>query len=698
MKKFLVFSIIFLFAFSFNTIAQIVHPVKWSVVSKRISKDEADLILTAKIDKGWHMYSQFIPEGGALPTVITLEKSKEYNAIGKATEPKPIEEFDKNFNMMLKFFENSAVLHQKVKLASKKSAAIKGAIEFMCCNDKSCTPDDYSFEVKIDEYKGKDTVSTIKAISAASVDTTVKENSNQDSNKTTAISPKADSVSNSLKEGESKDLEKKSLWGFFFFAFMGGLIALLTPCIYPMIPMTVCYFMNNAHNRAKSITQASIYGVSIVGIYVLIGTVVAVTLGEGFSNWLSTHWIPNVFFFLIFLVFAASFFGMFELTLPSWLINKTDKQADKGGFLGAFFMAFTLVLVSFSCTAPIVGSILSLSVQGQVIRPIVGMLGFSLAFAIPFTAFAVFPNALQSLPKSGSWLNSVKVILGFIELALGLKFLSVADQTYHWGLLDREVYLAIWIVIFTLVGLYLLGKLKFAHDSEIKHVTVPRLLLAIASFSFVVYMVPGMFGAPLKVLSGWTPPMETHEFDLPGIIRENSNLDENCSNNAISELCETPKYDDKLKLPHGIKGYFDLQQALKCSKATGKPVLIDFTGHACVNCRAMEQNVWSEPQVLKRLREDYIVVSLYVDDKAIKLPENEWYTSKYDGKLKKTLGDKNFDYQKSEYKVNGQPYYILVDGDGKMLVKPRTFNLNIDAYSKFLDEGKAEFKKRTEKK
>ncbi|MCK5339158.1 MAG: thioredoxin family protein, partial [Bacteroidales bacterium] len=375
------------------------------------------------------------------------------------------------------------------------------------------------------------------------------------------------------------------------------------------------------------------FGISIVFIYTVIGTVIALTLGVNFANWLSTHWLPNVLFFLIFVIFAASFFGMFEITLPSWMISSSDKRAEKGGISGPFFMAFTLVLVSFSCTGPLVGSILVKSATGAWLEPIIGMLGFSLAFALPFALFAFFPSWLNKMPKSGGWLNSVKVVLGFLELALGLKFLSIADQTYHWGLLDREVYLAIWIVIFVLMGFYLLGKIKFAHDSEVKFIGVPRLAFVIITFSFVVYLIPGMFGAPLKFLSGDLPRAQTHDFDINAIVRENVKMIAPYDDTPAT--CETAKYHEFLHLPHGLEGYFDYEQALSCAKTLNKPLFIDFTGHGCVNCREMEANVWADTKVLKRLQEDYIVVALYVDDKTA-VPEEEWVLSSADGKLKKT--------------------------------------------------------------
>ncbi len=404
------------------------------------------------------------------------------------------------------------------------------------------------------------------------------------------------------------------------------------------------------------------------------------------------HWLPNILFFLIFVVFAASFFGMFEITLPHWMVNKSDQAADRGGFLGPVFMALTLVLVSFSCTGPIVGTILVESAGGQVVKPIIGMLGFSLAFALPFTMFAFFPSLLANMPKSGGWLNSVKVILGFLELALGLKFLSVADQTYHWGLLDREVYIALWIVIFFLMGLYLLGKIKFAHDSDVPFLSVPRLAFSIITFAFVVYLLPGMFGAPLKFLSGYLPPQQTHDFDVNAIVRNNVQLYSGSGGGAdVQEICETPRYHDFLHLPHGLEGYFDYDQAIVCAKEQNKPIFIDFTGHGCVNCREMEANVWSDPKVLKRLREEYIVVALYVDDKT-RIPEDEWVTSTYDGKVKKTVGKKYADLQITMFEVNAQPFYVLMGHNGEVLAQPRAYDLDVNDFVEFLDTGLKNYK------
>ncbi|HOY30687.1 MAG TPA: cytochrome c biogenesis protein CcdA [Bacteroidales bacterium] len=678
---------IFIFLlFIFSTAgAQILEPVKWSVASKKTGDASAEITLTATIDKGWHLYSQDIPANGPVPTEFVFEKNKFYSLEGKVVEPKPITEKDPNFdNMLLKYFSTKAIFKQKINILHEEDFMVKGTVSFMCCNDVSCLPpNDVPFSVKV---QGAANVLQKDTVRPDTVIVTTPDTLNTIS---------ADSVNKGTLEGGSTGASNKGLWGLFFFAFLAGLAAIITPCVFPMIPMTVSFFMHEGERRAKSIIKALFFGLSIILIYTVIGTIVAVTLGVNFANFLSTHWIPNVLFFLIFLVFAASFFGMFEITMPGWMINKSDKQADKGGIIGSFFMAFTLVLVSFSCTGPLVGAILVKSASGQVLEPIIGMLGFSIAFALPFSLFAFFPSWLSRLPKSGGWLNSVKVVLGFIELALGLKFLSIADQTYHWRILDREVYLALWIIIFTLMGFYLLGKIKFKHDSDLKYVGVFRLCLAIITFSFVIYMIPGMFGAPLKMLSGYIPPQQSLDFDISRIVREDSGKDK--------ELCEKSKYSEFLHLPHGLNGYYDFGQGIACAREQNKPVFIDFTGHGCVNCREMEANVWSDPRVLKILREDYLIITLYVDDKK-EMEESDWVTSRYDGQLKKTIGKKYADFQVYFFNVNAQPYYVLLDPYVDLkdktdvakaeLVPPRAYDLNPDNFVSFLQQGLEEFKKR----
>lgn len=691
MKKIKVFLLIFLLLPLFS-ISQILEPVKWSFRVEQTKPEEATLVLTAKIDKGWHLYSQDIPPKGPIPTTFTFTKSKDYQLVGKITESKSISENDPMFeNMTLKFFADKAIFSQKIKVLSQKNFAVKGVLEFMCCDDKQCLPPtevDFSFDIKGNP--------AAVAVESKDVQTPAVTGSKQvDSAK--PVKKEIPVIKPETAKIQSDQAKTESLLWFFIFSFLAGLAAIITPCVFPMIPMTVTFFMHNDDNKRKARFQAIVYGLSIILIYTVIGTIVALTLGANFANFLSTHWLPNVFFFLVFMVFAASFLGMFEITLPSWLVNKADKQADKGGYSGAFFMAFTLVLVSFSCTGPIVGAILVKAAGGEILMPIIGMFGFSLAFALPFALFAFFPSWLASLPKSGGWLNSVKVVLGFLELALGLKFLSIADQTYHWGILDREVYLAFWIVIFFLMGLYLLGKLTFNHDSDIPFISVPRITLAIIVFSFVVYMIPGMFGAPLKALAGYLPPQQSMDFDINAIVRnEVSTISAGGENKNNSALCEKPKYSDFLDLPHGLQGYFDYDQALQCARKINKPIFIDFTGHGCVNCREMEANVWADPKVLKRLRENFIVTALYVDDKT-ELPEKEWITSKYDGKVKKSIGKKYADFQISRFNVNAQPYYVLLDTSGNLLTPPKAYDLNVDHFIKFLDTALENFGKQQKK-
>jgi len=637
--------------------AQVYTPVLWQMSSNQISEDEVELIFKANIEDPWHLYSQDIPMAPPA-TTFNFDSIVGYERIGEVSETESISEYDANFDMVLKYFSQEATFVQRIKLLSTDPIEIKGFINFMSCDDTQCLPpSDEEFSFKFNEESNAISESNIISIDNAD---------------------------------ESQSSE--TLIGFFFVAFLFGLAAILTPCVFPMIPMTVSFFMKDSENKAKGRMQAIVYGISIVAIYVFIGSVLAVVAGPGIANWLSTHWLPNLLFFFIFMIFAASFFGMFEIIMPHWLVNKSTAHEDRGGILGSIFMAFTLVLVSFSCTGPIVGTILVESAGGQILKPIIGMLGFSLAFAMPFTLFAFFPQWLNKLPKSGGWLNSVKVVLGFLELALGLKFLSIADQTYHWGLLDREIYLALWIVIFALMGFYLLGKIKFAHDSDVPFVSVPRLILSIITFSFVVYMIPGLWGAPLKALSGYIPPMHTQDFDINQSIRnelKTANFESGINENK--ELCETPKYHDFLHLPHGLEGYFDYEQALACAKEQNKPLFIDFTGHGCVNCREMEANVWADPKVLSRLKSNFIITALYVDDKT-RLPKTDWITSEYDGKIKKTVGNKFADFQISKFNTNAQPFYVLLSPDGEMLMQPKAYDLNVDNFVTFLDAGIENFK------
>lgn len=690
--------------FSHLALAQIQRHATWthSFSKKEVKVGETvDLVFKATIDPGWYMYSSdFDADLGPMLTEITLTPNASFEKVGKLKPIKPKKKFEEVWQGDVTYFEGKGEFHQTVRIL-QENPTIKAAATYQTCSHVTglCVlgNNDFTFtglkvapaaakkeELKEEEASAKITpaettppTTTDEPVAGQTTFGTV-EQSLEDSavivSDASANLPNTEAKPARYAGNESSSTDDGSLWAFAVAAFLAGLVALLTPCVFPIIPMTVSFFTKQKDGKSKAL----IYGLSIVLIYTLIGTIVSRLNGPAFANFLSTHWLPNLLFFAIFFLFGLSFLGLFEIVLPSSLVNKMDEKADQGGMLGVFFMAFTLVLVSFSCTGPIVGSLLVASAGGEVVKPIVGMVAFSSAFAIPFTLFALFPQWLKSLPKSGGWLNTVKVVLGFLELALALKFLSIADQVYHWRLLDREVYLAFWIVIFAMLGAYLLGKIRTPHDSPTEIVSVPRILLAIVTFAFVVYMIPGMWGAPLKALAGYLPPQATHDFDLS---RRQSAV------SPVSTLTEVPKYADLFDLPHDLEGFFDYEQALAYSKKVNKPVFIDFTGHGCVNCREMEARVWSDPAVLQRLREDYVIVALYVDDKT-ELPESEWYTSPYDQRVKKTIGAQNADLQIRKYNNNAQPHYALVDSEGNLLVAPINYDLNPEHFAAFLDSGK----------
>lgn len=648
--------------------------------------DETEIVFTSEIEKDWYMYSSDFDENlGPIVTSFTYEKHPSYELVGKVKPVKPKRKFEEVWNGEVSYFTGKAEFRQKVKILAA-NPKIKGVIEFQECSNVTgvCVLFEHDFELGKEIKMAAATPEKVTSdwvepnneqASTPTVDTPAKAET-ETAQTDTVQTPVADDVSGGSQE---------SMWAFLLFAMSFGLVAVVTPCVFPMLPMTVTFFTKRSETKGLALRRAFGFGFSIVAIYSSLGIVFSIFgLGPDFGNWLSTHWVPNVLFFIIFIVFAASFLGMFEITLPHGLVNKIDSKSSMSNFLGVFFMGFTLVLVSFSCTGPIVGSLLIQAVGGQILKPILGMAAFGVGLALPFTLFAIFPNWMQSLPKSGGWLNSVKVVLGFLELALAFKFLSIPDQTYHWGLLDREVYIAIWIVIFFLLGMYLLGKLKFSHDSDLPYLSVPRLGLAIATFTFVVYLIPGMFGAPLKALSGYLPPQATLDFDL--YSNKTSAHAENTTGNDLGEV----KYKNLFHFPHGIEGFFDYKQALDYSKKVNKPIFIDFTGHGCVNCREMEANVWSDPEVLKRMKEDFVMLAIYVDDKT-ELPENEWYISAYDNKVKKTIGKQNADLQITKYNANAQPYYVIIDGNENVLTQPHAYDRNIQHFIDFLDAGKKAF-------
>ena len=614
--------------------------VTWSSHVEKVDGDTYKVVFTGKVAEGYHTYT-LADEFSATEIMDAAVAGGEL--AGQPYElSTPTEELDEFGDKALHYY-NEIVIAQDVKV-TESPAVYTGTIFTNSCTGGACKAEYYDFEVEVGE---------------------------------------ADAAA-------AKSERKGSIWGLILEAILWGFAMLLTPCVFPMVPMTVSFFMKGSENVAQGRFKAAMYGLFIVLLYTVpISVIIMLTKiigGDAVTadifNWLSTHWLPNIIFFIVFMIFAASFFGAFEITLPQSLVNKSDKGADKKGLAGVFFMALTLVLVSFSCTGPIVGSVLIKSTQGEFWEPMVTMLAFSVAFALPFTVLAFSPSLLKKFRSSGgSWLNSVKVVLGFVEVALGLKFLSVADQTYHWGLLDREVYLAIWIVVFTLLGLYLLGKIRFEHDEPVEHLTVPRLALSIAVLSFVVYLIPGMWGAPLRALSGYMPPITTQDF----VIGQNSGTHAGAT---VALEDAAPVADSKygLHLPLGLHGYFTLEEGLAAAQKTGKPVFVDVTGHGCVNCREMESRVWSDPQVLSMLKNDFVIVALYTDDKQ-KLDKEDYVTDAETGKVYKDLGRANSYTARTKWNVNAQPNYVLLSPEGEMLVPVRGYDLSIDGFVNFLQSG-----------
>jgi thiol:disulfide interchange protein len=660
-------------------LAQVLQPAKLTASASRSdvkAGDEIELIFTASIDKGWYIYSLgFDPECGPIPISIALEKNNTFEIAGELRAINDKKKHDEIFDCDVRIFEGKGEFRQKVRILSS-NPSIKGTYEGQVCTEK---------EGKCVLFDGDISIGGIKVIGATTVDPVPAfptDSSSQPVGQTEKDATGGYSgpvLDESILEGESS-LNNESFLGYLFFAFILGLTSLITPCVFPMIPMTVTFFLRDNQTRRAGVRKAIIFGFSIILIYTLAGSVFALALGADGLNALATHWAPNLFVFAIFIVFALSFFGLFEINAPYQLVNKADQQAEKGGLLGIFFMAATLVLVSFSCTIPIVGNVIVMAAGGQILKPVMAMFFYALAFAIPFTLFAIFPEWIKSMPKSGGWLNSVKVTLGFLELALALKFFSIADQAYHWGLLDRDVNIALWVVIFTLMGFYLLGKLPMKGDTPVESLSVPRLLFATLTFSFVVYIAPGLWGAPLKALAGYLPPMYTLDFNVT-----------QASNETGADVCEEPLYAEFLHLPHGLQGYFDYQQALNCAREQNKPLFIDFTGHGCTNCREMEAVVWSDPQVLSRLRSDFVVVALYVDDKTV-LQESQWYTSTHDKKVKKTIGKQNADLQIRTLDNNAQPFYVLLGKDERVLAWPYGYDRSPENFVRFLERGKSKYR------
>ncbi|WP_159520676.1 protein-disulfide reductase DsbD family protein [Sunxiuqinia indica] len=627
--------------------AQIVEPVKWSFSQNKISDNEVELVFTATIDDGWHMYSTDLPEGGPIKTSFYFEDLENAELLGKPTPNKEVvEKFDQSFQMDLKWFEHDVSYTQKVKTTG--AGSVSGYIEFMSCDDEMCTPPtqaEFSFNL------GGESQQTAETAASSTTDNS----------------------------------DTRNYWSIFFLAFLGGLAALLTPCVFPMIPMTVSFFTKQSKTKAIGIRNGLWYGMSIILIYVILGTVVTAVFGAESLNSLSTNPWFNLFFALLLFVFAFSFMGAFEIVLPSSWVNAVDEKADKGGLLGIFFMAFALALVSFSCTGPIVGALIVEAARSGGLAPVIGMLGFSLALAIPFALFAAFPGWLNSLPKSGGWLNSVKVVLGFLEFAFAFKFLSIADMVLDLHILEREVYIAIWIAIFMGLALYLWGKIKLPHDSPMNHLPVSRFVTGTMVFAFVIYMIPGLWGAPVKLISGFPPPVDYAESPL-GVGRTMP-AGAYRSGNSAGTMALGMHIG-----PHGIPLFDDYEEALAQAKETGKPLLIDFTGKGCTNCRKMEDNVWVNQQVKRKLVEDFVVVSLYVDLKT-KLPEEEQYVSETTGRKVRSVGNKWTDFQISRFNRNTQPYYVILNENEKQIGEGYSYDPDPKDFIEWLNEGLTKFRK-----
>lgn len=663
MKK--VLFLLLSFVSLFTAQAQIVNPVKWSSRVEKINDTEFNLVMEAKIDDDWHVYSQFTPENGPLPAEFKFKDAKgNYELIGKVKESPYKKQYNDVFEVDEYYFEKKATFTQKIKVTNPNFTTLKASVDYQVCKEV-CINQDNSFTFQLPKIIVAETVASPEVTDTVSADTT--QVATQESTPTKAATPV-----------NSKPEEEKGLLTIFFLAFLGGLAALLTPCVFPMIPMTVSFFTKHSGTRQKGIANAIFYGVSIILIYVVLGLIIVGVFGAEALNALSTGVAFNIIFFIILVFFAFSFLGAFEIMLPNSWANKVDRQAGKSGVVAIFFMALALAIVSFSCTGPIVGTLLVESASKGGIAPIVGMLGFSSAIALPFMLFALFPTWLNSLPKSGGWMNSVKVSLGFLELAFAFKFLSNADLVLQLHLLEREVFLAIWIAIFGAWALYLFGKITLPHDSPSTHISVGRLSLALLVLSFTVYMIPGLFGAPLKLISAFPPP-QTYSESPRGFL---------------GTAVETSKNDlpDGAKLgEHGIITFTDYDKGLAYAKEVNKPVMLDFTGFACVNCRKMEINVWSDEKVLSVLKNDVVLISLYVDDKR-ELPKEQQYISKETGKEVVTIGNKWTDFIITRYKTNTQPYYVLTDLKEQKLNEPISYTPNIDDYLAWLKDGISKFK------
>ena len=686
MKHFTILVVCLLATFGLS--AQMLDPAKRTFTVKETSANEAELVITVKLDNGWHMYSQTTDENGPLPTVFEFTPSADYQLVGKVVEPKPHEEMDPLFGCVVKSFEGTVVFRQKIKRLSDKDFTVKGLLSYQLCNDGSCiAPEDHDMVFKV---KGA-TQQAEAAIQPDETEVAEATDSTEVPDTLAAAAPVADTPSKTDAAEAPAEENSQNMLMIFLIALGGGILTMFTPCVFPMIPMTVNFFMRGAENKRKGRRQAWFFGFSIVFLFAVLGAILALILGPESLYTLGTHWIPNLIFFVIFFIFALSFFGLFEIKMPEKWINSSDEQADKGGFLAPFFIALTTVLVSFSCTGPILGAALVGLTTSSTDRwvSLVTMLGFGIGFAAPFTLLAMFPQFLKNM-KSGGWLNTVKVVFAFLELAFGLKFLQQADLYCDWGLLPRDIYLALWIVIFALLGFYLLGKLRFKGDDPVEHIGTGRLMIAIIDLALVVYMVPGLWGAELKGLSGFLPPMSSQDFTIQKVVNEFG------GGGKVKEgLPHDRKYASELAehTPLGFEVFFDLDEAKAYARKEGKPIFVDFTGKTCANCREMEHYVWPDSEVKRILNEEYVMVSLYCDANTIELPEDEWVTDDK-GHVIKTLGRRNLTYQKTEFNMNAQPYYVVIDANDKVLTKENyKYDRDVQKFIDWLNEGKSNFKK-----
>ena len=698
-RKITLLALALILVFQGITFGQLQNPTKWNTeLSKKDVQvgDKIDIVFKGVIENTWYVYSNdFDPELGPIQISFNFDENSSYERVGKVKPINAHKKYDEIWEGEISIFKKTAELRQTI-LVKELPLKVSGTFEFQSCSNETgmCVMGDDKFDLhlagkstskKVEETAEKlQTKVDVKELSVAGkvdkIDSSVVPQEKQSEAKV--------EVKEASTQAEPKE-EHKSYWSIFILSFVGGLAALLTPCVFPMIPMTVSFFTKQSTSKIAGIRNAIQYGLFIIIIYVILGWLVVLIFGADALNALSTnHWF-NLFFFLLLVFFAISFLGAFEIVLPSSWVNKADAGADKGGLIGSFFMALTLALVSFSCTGPIVGSLLVTAASEGGMAPLVGMFGFSLALALPFALFAAFPGYLNSLPKSGGWLNSVKVVLGFLELALAFKFLSNADLVLDLHLLEREVYIAIWIAIFGALGFYLLGKLRLPHDSPMEYIPVSRLLLGLFVLSFTIYMVPGLWGAPLKLISAFPPPMEYAE--SPEGVGNRARQAINVTSAPISETQR--KLEEKMHVgPQGLSVFHDYDEALEYAKLLNKPLFIDFTGKACVNCRQMEINVWSDPDVNSLMRNDFVVVALYVDYKK-ELPKEEQYVSETTGKKIRTIGNKWSDFQISRYKINSQPYYVILDHNEEMLAKPKAYEPDKKAYAEWLRIAKDKFKK-----